>query len=385
MLRDPAPNAGSRRAGRLVGLATLLLGSCHVVESKTWNLAELHDDATHHRYSGAIEGDTEYFFRHQVAGAFAVTGAQFGKKDPVPIEDPSQTCLENLVSLEEFDAADRRVAAAQVEWFARIAVEDPWILSRERAVHALAAAAKRLKAGVPAALGKDETPAGAQAAGEALAGLVRASRPILDRGARASASERLDLEAACRVVSDLVLDLNGARRMLRASGELAGAVGDRNDAGKPLVELAEELQRRCTRQALAKALFDREPRVRAAAVEASVASAGPQVLDEMLAQLDRETSAEVLLRVLELVRRHGLPEGVPAGVPAGAAVTPETAREVRLKAIFGLLDHVDSAVRVGAMRTLGAVSGAGFTSLREEDWQTWWRERPKPAVPAETP
>jgi hypothetical protein len=135
--------------------------------------------------------------------------------------------------------------------------------------------------------------------------------------------------------------------------------------------LSEELQRRCVRQALAKALVDTEPRVRAAAVEASVASAGTKVLDEFLLQLDREASPEVLLRIVDLVRANGLPEGVPEG----SQLTPEEARERRLQKLMELLVRPESSVRVGAMRALGSVSQAGFSSLREEDWQAWWLAR----------
>lgn len=365
------PSSTSIAAGLLATLAAGPLGGCHVVEAKAWNLNEIHDEATRHRYTGAIEGDVEYFFRHVVAGSLAVGGATFKQKDPAAIEDPAQACLENLVELEEFNDADIGVAAIQVEWFARLAVLDPWILSRERAVLGLARAAKRQSAGIPTALGKDAQPAGPQAASEALAGLVRAARPVLERGARASASERLDLDAACRVVTDLVLDLDGARRLLRATAELADSVGDRNDAGQPLLRLSEDLQRRCIRQALAKALVDAEPRVRAAAVEASVASAGTNVLDEFLLQLDRESSPEVLLRIVDLVRQHGLPKGVPPG----SKVTAEVARDLRLKALMDLLVRPETSVRVGAMRALAHVSQDGPTSLREEDWQAWWLAR----------
>lgn len=376
------PSRSSIAAGFLATLAGVVLDGCKVVQAKAWNLNELHDESTHHRYTAAIEGDTEYFFRHVVTGSLGA-GANFEKKEPVAIEDPAQTCLENLVELGEHDGSSAEVAAIQVEWFARLAVLDPWMLSRERAVLGLARAARRLSAGIPTPLPKEAVPAGAQAASEALAGLVRAARPVLDRGSRAAASERLDLEAACQVVTDLVLDLEGARRLLRATAELAGAVGDQNDAGKPLLRLAEDLQRRCIRQALAKALVDAEPRVRAAAVEASVASAGTNVLDEFLLQLGRENSPEVLLRVVDLVREQGL----PTGVPEGSKMTAEEARERRLEALMDLLVRPETSVRVGAMRALGGVSQAGFSSLREEDWQAWWLARvaQRPVKPAVSP
>ncbi len=352
-------------------LAAALAAGCHVVDAKAWNLKELHDDTGHHRYSGALESDMEFFFRHQVAPSFAVGGARFEDKTAIAIPDPATACLENLIGLEAFGDRDPHIAAMQVEWFARLAVSDPARLSRERAVHGLARAGARLSAGIPTALAKDQTPAGPEAVGEALAGLVRASRPVLERGLRATAAQRLDLDAACQVIEGMTLDVDGARRTLRAAADLSAAAGAGNLAAAPLSRLSEELQRRCVRQALAAALFDPEPLVRAAAVEAAVKSAGSRVLNEILVQLPHEMSPEVLVRVMDVVRHVGLPDVAPADSNA----TPEQWREIRLTLIYDLLDRPESAVRVGAMRALARVSDAGIASLREEDWQSWWLSR----------
>jgi hypothetical protein len=156
-----------------------------------------------------------------------------------------------------------------------------------------------------------------------------------------------------------------------------------------LLELAEELQRRCVRLALAAALLDRDPRVRAVAVEAAVASAGLSVLQGILAQLDRESAPEVLLRVLELVRRRGLPptlpENLPASAPGTPPITPEMVREAQLRALIELLDRPETSVRVGAMRALAVVADANISSLREEDWQSWWLSRRERRAAGPTP
>jgi hypothetical protein len=358
-------------------LASTLIPSCHIPDSRAWNLNELHDESTHHKYTGAIESNLEYFFRHQVAGSLAVGGASFADKVPVAVPDPAATCLENIVELESYGDHDPRIAAMQVEWASRLAVSDPWRLSRERAVASLGRATRRLSAGVPQGLPQGAVPAGPGAVSEALAGLVRASRPILQRGTRATETERLDLASAIEVVTGLTLDLEGARRMLHAAIDLASAVGLRNEAGKPLIALSEELQRRCVRLALAAALKDREPLVRAAAIEASVRGTDLHILDPILVQLAREPATEVLVRAMDLVRELGLPEGPIEGSKA----TPEQARDIRLAAIYDLLQRPEGEVRVAAMRTLAQVSGTGNHSLREEDWQAWWnsrREKPAP-------
>lgn len=343
-----------------------------MADSRAWNLNEIHDEATHHRYTGRIEGDTEYFFRHEVAGSLAVGGAKFEDKTPVAVPDPATTCLENLIALEEYGDHSPRTFGLQIEWASRLAAADPWRLTRERAVYMLGRAGQKLSAGIPTGLPEGSRPSGPGAISEALAGLLRASRPALKHGSRMTATERLDLDSACQVVSGMTLDLDGARRLLHASVDLVAAVGTGKAAGAPIADLALELERRCIRFALADALKDSDPFVRAAAVEAAVRCAGTGVLDPILLQLDNEPSPEVVVRVLDLVREVGLPEGPLHGTVSEKPLSPEEAKMARLAAIYKVVGRPEGWVRVSAMRTLGAVSGAGFQSLREEDWQAWW-------------
>jgi len=363
----------SRVRSLAAGLCACLgLGGCKIAASRAWNLNELHDAETRHRYSGALQSDVEYVLRNMIAvGSVSLAG-----KTPIAIPDPANTCLENVIELEEYGDGDPYVAGLQVEWSSRLAVADPWKLTRERAVLGLGRAGKRLAPGPPAELPEGAAPAGPDAISEAVAGLVRSARPILDRGSGASETERLDLASAAEVVGALVLDIDGARRALHAAVELAETAGWEEPEAKPLKELCLDLERRCVRQALARALKDPEPRVRAAALEASVRTVGPEILDPILSQLAREPAPEVLVRAMDLVREVGLPEAPPEGSNA----TAEQARRVRLAAIYDLIDRPEGVVRVAAMRALESVSGAGFRSLREEDWQSWWaalREKPR--------
>jgi len=211
---------------------------------------------------------------------------------------------------------------------------------------------------------------------------------VLQKREDATASERLDLESACQVIQDLALDLDGARRMLHASVDVAATLGFDAQETIPVANLVLELERRCVRFGLAAALKDQDPLVRGAGVEASVECVGPEVLDPVLAQLAGEPSSEVVLRVLGLVRRHGLPANPPAGVTA----SPEALRRARWTALYRLLERPESSVRVAAMLALDQVTGANLKSLREEDWQGWWlshgggREGPAQApAPAEAP
>ena len=96
------------------------------------------------------------------------------------------------------------------------------------------------------------------------------------------------------------------------------------------------------------------------------------MLIPVLAQLPRETSPEVVTRVLQLVAAHGLPPP-PANLSAseGAALV-----ERWIDAIYQMIvDRPQSAIRVAAMRALARVSEGRLASLREEDWQAWWQAR----------
>lgn len=360
--------------------ACAALGSCRIARSNDWNLKELHDDESRHRYSAALEGDFEYFLRHDLTSMLSATGARLAEKSPSPVDDPGSECLDNLLDLAQFDGSDARTSALQVEWFARLAVEDPWKLSRERATYGLGKAGKRLAAGLPVKLPDDPPAAGAPEVSAALSALGEAAKALYSDSSSARSTARLDLEAACELVRGLTLDVAGARRALRVTSELAGARGLRSDDAKALLDLSLDLQQRCVRQALAAALIDREPWVRAAAVQASVDCAGLGALDPMLSQLRREPAPEVVIRVMHIVRDRGLPD-----VPA--ELGPEAAARIRnawLGSIYSLLlERPEGPVRVAAMQALSKVSGAGITSLREEDWQSWWLARAESPVSAE--
>jgi hypothetical protein len=361
------------RVSRAVAVLLAASGAgCKVADSHAWNLNEIHDEATHHRYTGRIEGETEYFWRHEVAGSLVVGGAKFEDKTPVAVPDPATTCLENLIALEDYGDQNARTVGLQIEWASRLAAADPWRLTRERAAYMLGRAGQKITAGIPTGLPEGSHASGPGAVSEALSGLLRASRPALDHGSRMTATEKLDLDSACQVVAGMTLDLDGARRLVHVTVDLAATIGAGKKAAAPIADLALELERRCVRFALADALKDTDPIVRAAAVGAAVRCAGTDVLDPILLQLENEPAQEVVVAVLDLVRDVGLPQGTLHGNIAGQQWTPEQAKMARLGAIYKVVGRPEGWVRVSAMRTLGAVSGAGFHSLREEDWQGWW-------------
>jgi hypothetical protein len=355
----------------LISALLALASACHVVDSKDWNLRQLHDAEGHHQYTGALEGDFQFFWRQRVAAPLLSAGSTLAVKSPSHIEDPAGECLENLIALEEFDDSDPRVAGLQVEWFARLAVQDPWKLSRERAIHALGRAGRRVDAGVPVGLPADAHPAGPEALSSALAALVKSARPVMEKGKKAGEMAELDLDSACQLVEHMTLDIDGARRALLVAVDLTRAAGLNHPATAPILRMNVNLQRACVRLGLAAGVNDREPIVRAAAIEAAVACAGPRCLTPILAQIGKESSTEVIVRVMQLVRAVGLPDPPPDVAPNDR----ERVRDGWIAAIYHLLDRPESEVHVSAMLALANISGGALHSLREEDWQAWWIAR----------
>jgi hypothetical protein len=372
---DPSPSPeppraraqGRRRAARALGLALLglALAGCRLIAADTYNLDQLHSADGGHRYSGALEGSIEYLLRTQLAPLFPRSRLA-RPKSPEPIEDPADECLERLLRLASYNPATPAVAGRQVEWFARLAVDDRAQLSRERSLIELGRAAERLRVG-PEALPEGIEAAGAEVLGEALTSLARAVVGALS-GPGSRASRALDLDAAVGVVEGLELDLEGARRALFVTTELVQKGGQYSDATAPLARLDEHLQRICIARALAAALQDKVPYVRAAALEAAWHGAGPDVLAPVLADLSSQPP-EVAMRAMTLAARGGLPTGTPP---------PEDLHGDWLTAIvqqLGRLLRGESEVSVRAAQALTVLCPDGPGSLRVEEWKDWWDAR----------
>jgi hypothetical protein len=278
----------------------------------------------------------------------------------------------------------------QVRQFARYAARCPGRLARERALLELPPHARRL--GVREPIVAPERAANAPELSEALAGLVQAMGPLLARGDAASATERADLRAACELLGRLEIDVDGGWRLLRAVSGFAGRADIERELYAPLLALSESVQKHMLALALAHGLRDPDPLVRAAAFAANHATFGRRFLREALLALrplgptpegtlaltpvfglrpEHPDAEAVYVRVFELLREHGLP--LPALLPE------RDARALRLELLLIPMSIVHDfrtfpeRVRAAAMFALGDVSGAGFESLRKEDWEIWWR------------
>jgi len=370
----------------LAALLCAALASCRafgaldlieVPDAKAWNLEELHD-ADGHAYSVDLTGDVEYLLRR---GRRALSPGDGGdsprgsKREG--IRDPERACLKNLVALARFGPRRENVARLQVMWCCRCATECPWSLSRERAVLELGEHARRLGVGTPLPLDPDRTPVGPDELAQLVGGLIAAVRPALSGGEPAAGA----VGEACERLRAASLDVAGGRRVLSTLHGLLGALARGDGARAPLAALNEEVQVACVSQTLAAALRDPAPRVRAAALRASVRSAGKDILGLVLAQLEREPSQLVVVEALRLVGEHGLPE-------PGPELPPETARDLRERQLWTVarlaLEDADGRVRAQAMLALAAVGEAPVGGLSELEWERWWRAR-SPAGPPSDP
>jgi hypothetical protein len=152
---------------------------------------------------------------------------------------------------------------------------------------------------------------------------------------------------------------------------LQKTAGTRNPDTAPLSALSLDLQRLCVRRALARAIDDPEPIVTAAALSSAARIGGRHAIDTVLFDRlrrwinDPNAPPEVLISIADTLAASGpLPE-----VAANGGRT----RDEWLGALYALATRrPEEDVRVHAMMALSRLSGAGFASLHEEDWQEWW-------------
>jgi hypothetical protein len=369
----PPPPSALRGAAPLA--LALVLPGCMFVKSpgaKDWNLSQLHRSSGSYHYTAELVGDFEFVMRSGTANLplkSAVKRPLGGDKKPVP--NPAAATLENLLALAAFDDEDERTIGLQVMWFARLAVQDPSILARERCVLELARFGRRLPIDVPEPLPPEAMPLGPDALGEELALLVREYRRLLEVGGT-DRERQDDLDRVCRRIEASVFDLDGGRRILFAVNHLLNGLGARAPARPPLERLSRAAQKVCIELALAEALGDPAPLVRAAALRSSVEAVGTGVLAPILLQLDREQSIEVQAAVMVLVAERGLPD-VPASLDEAAA---ERLRERWLEVIYErAVGQPDGHLQLQAMQALAKVLPPGAGSLRDEDWEQYWLAR----------
>ena len=386
---------------RALACAPLLLATgCKFAGAATYNLDELLNADNSLRYMASQQTGTQWFLGNLVDSDWLTEDSILNPdKKPKPIPNPSKLVLKNLLTLREgaLSSDDHWLHAEQVRQFARYAAYCPSRLARERCYLELGVHALRLSLRDPIA--EPERAANAPELEEAIADLAHALDSMVKAGRRVDATTRRDFEAACELLGDLELDIEGGWRLLK----VIAAFGQVNRVPEseltPLFELSEAVQRHLVALALGRGRLDADPLVRAAAWRANHAAFGAAFLNEALAaliltsrgpdgravvtetfRLEGESSGddEVFLAVMELVREEGLPL-VPGLSPAQRA-------DLRFRQLFALVqithdfEAFGERSRSAAMRALAKVSGSDLTSLRKEDWEAWWNGFRTPEV-----
>jgi hypothetical protein len=347
-------------------------------ESRLANLEALHTPGGGHRYSAKMVGDFGFTVGHQDANVLGVRLGQPPSADRAArgeesFPNPSEKCLELLTELLDFDSADRpRLAGLQVSWCARIGLDDPSQLCRERAARGLGPLGKDLGITSLLFLPPEEPRADPDEAAGLIADLIGALRVEREGLLTRSRDDAPNLEQAIEAVRETTFDIDGARRMLVAVGAMWASVGEDSPEGELLNELNRHLRSRTIRLVLGRAIADESPVVRAAANRASVEAGGMVMLARRMDVLLREHDPRALRPFFRLLLELGLPEQLEE-------ISAQDYAELRELWLQTLVEHAvenpDSTLRVKAMQVLTKVTETGPDTLREEDWQAWWYDR----------
>ncbi len=369
-----------------------LLSACRSADLASANLDQVMGQDNTFRYSGRIQSGVGYLLRSVIDPSWLDGNSLLAGESDKPIPNPTRTALSNLLALRKGSAGLKGpfLRAERVRQYARYAAFCPSTLCRERALLELVPLAAELD------LGEDLSPpsenvANAAELGEGMRGL----REVLVQlaGAKEERSETLqdDFRAACALLGNLELDIEGGRRLLRIIAAFGQLEGLRGTDLTPLLALAESVERRMVTLALSRARYDPSGSVRAAALRVGFAAYGDPFLHEALLNLvtprrrdgngalvtspryhllpEIGDAPEPYETVFALVRAEGLPT---VGESPAEAIASHLAELHALMQVVHDFSTYPDPIRALAMITLGEVSGASISSLREEDWERWW-------------
>jgi hypothetical protein len=380
--------------GLLFGIAALA-GGCRTGETASHNLDVVLSSEDRLRYVGDIQSAMEALLADFVDPSMLEEGSWLAGGGEEAIKDPTDVAIENLLQLADTDDGPPRWREAEeVRHFARYAVACPAGLARERALIEIAPHGVRL--GLTEPYEPPARPANAEELRVRISGLVDGARGLLVARSGAGDTALTDFEAACQVLAAAEIDLAGGRRALAAVSPFLRSGGLPERARDALVALSESLQRRLVGEALAHGLRDPLPYVRAAALRANTEVFGDSFLVEAALVVGARPAQELLPDGHgRAFQRFGLVSDevdvgearvevfrllIERGVPGPAAGTDAQSLALRFGLLVTLMqvatrfDLFESETRTHAMLALDAVSGARLGSIREEVWDTWWRE-----------
>lgn len=351
----------------LVGLAATA-SSCQLAPAHARNLDVLHDESGRPARRGNLKGPLGYLFTETLRSSnFRGGEGLAGADEEEAIEDPLGECLANVLDLaactRDGVQGDERVLALQVESFAWLVHDCTYILSRERCASELGRLALWLE---PA---KESAPVGEPASAELVTERFEALAACVAEVRAAPEMAGGALGERCDAVAELVLEREGALRLLRGVNKLL-APGEQGAVLAPLRSLRLSLARRNLVLGVRAALEDPEGRVRAAGLEAAVRVFPAErhaLLAEVLSRPPEIPGLELLTaRAVELLARYGAP-------PAPEGVTPEQDRANWIELVIPLLrSGLDGPNTTAACAALAKLTGEPAT-LRPEVWVARWR------------
>lgn len=336
----------------------LAAGACRVADAKVWNLREVHHPDGRAKHVGSLHSDFEHQLRSLLESMRFRAGA--APEEQEEIEDPISECLENLLELSKCNQKDPHLLATTIEMVTWIAGDCEYALSRERCALELADLGELLGINGPLELPPDASPAGPEEVATAIQDLTRDALPALEY--ENDALRAAPLRERCAEVAELVLDRDGARRLLAVANLLASRGSDQAPSLAPARDLRLDLARRCAGLGLAVLLADPHPRVRGAAFRSSLALS-PVVSSERIEQGLSDESPEVKVEAVRALARAG------TGVDDGKDERFWTDR------LIGLLrQSSDGELSIAICRSL-AQRTARPSDLHPENWIAWWEEQ----------
>jgi len=348
--------AATRAAVAALGGA---LCGCGTLESSAWNIRQLHEGDGSPRPVAAVMSGFEYGLRTAL-GELPVldeSGADPEGKPAGRVTNPRRRALAELLELEEYDSRDDDARWLQAELAAWLAVEADPMVERLTAVRLLGRVAFVLGdvAPVAAPLAPEVDPAESSAA---LLALVR------DLGAAARAGEAERVAELLRPFAPDLQDRESGRRLLRACALLTHDA--EGSARAVLARAADQYARRVVALALREALDDSRRPVRAEAHRLVVRVEPAAAYGLATAAADRGDTDD-----LEAVFASLLAIGLPAEDASGARRV-EWLRLFTLHSSGDVFASYPGALPTTACRCLARFSGAGFSTLRSEDWVAWF-------------
>lgn len=356
----------------LLALAGLgLAAACSSPRAAVWNLDGLMDEGNQLRHVVPLRDSWDQLAVDLIPGRADV--------DPEAVGDPSMRALEDLLVLASHEPTTLEGELEAVRVLARYAGACPGRLARERAALGLVPHALRIEVARPRRAPAQPTPP---------ATVTSAFQRL--KGAWAEGSDPADALAALR---DLRLDLEAATRLLGAYAALLKSSGGGPALTEPLWEEGRRVQGVAIALALGAALDDRDPWVRAAAIEAGASIWGlPFVLETLESLQPARVDAEGRIIV---TRAFGL-----APIAAGEDLPIQRVLRTAGSRGPGLFDAMDAdrrssfrigvlqlflqishdvasyadATRAAALQALTRLAPDGPGSRRKEEWETWWRD-----------